>query len=231
MKQNKVLQWRIFSAFTLAEVLIVLGIIGIIADMTIPSLIKSTDRQTTIVRLKKTYSVLSQAIQMAEIENSNHSGWDYSNANTFYATYLKPYLNISREFINEKIPNYVVFSLDGQVHASSGLTNVDYPKFMLNDGTIVSLGNNDENYQGIAFDINGTQKPNRHGKDIFSFTIGENVPFLAPYGTNTDDLSKPTRASIINGGYCSKTPHQLNGVYCTLVIMEDGWRIADDYPW
>ncbi|MDD3238143.1 MAG: type II secretion system protein [Candidatus Gastranaerophilales bacterium] len=50
------------KAFTLAEVLITLVIIGVIAAMTIPSLLNNTNKQETITSLKKSYSVLSQAL-------------------------------------------------------------------------------------------------------------------------------------------------------------------------
>ena len=49
------------KAFTLAEVLITLVIIGVIAAMTIPTLMNNTNNQELVSRLKKTYSELSQA--------------------------------------------------------------------------------------------------------------------------------------------------------------------------
>lgn len=57
------------NGFTLAEVLITLVIIGIIAAMTIPSLINKTNEQETVSALKKTYSSLSQAYQKIFAEN------------------------------------------------------------------------------------------------------------------------------------------------------------------
>lgn len=56
----------LFSAFTLAEVLIVLGIIGIIAELTIPSLIANYQKTLYVTGLKKAYTTFNQAlIQMA----------------------------------------------------------------------------------------------------------------------------------------------------------------------
>ena len=48
------------AAFTLAEVLITLGIIGVVAAMTLPTLIAKYQEKVMITRLKKVYSVLSQ---------------------------------------------------------------------------------------------------------------------------------------------------------------------------
>lgn len=52
-------------AFTLAEVLITLGIIGVVAAMTIPVLVQKYKEQATVTRVKKFYSVFSQAYTMA----------------------------------------------------------------------------------------------------------------------------------------------------------------------
>ena len=59
---------RILS-FTMAEVLITLGIIGIVAAMTLPALIQKYQKQETSARLKKFYTTMNQAIMMSEIDN------------------------------------------------------------------------------------------------------------------------------------------------------------------
>ena len=56
------------KAFTLAEVLIVLGIVGIVAAITIPSLINAYNRKMLETRFKKTDAVITQAIKMASEE-------------------------------------------------------------------------------------------------------------------------------------------------------------------
>ena len=56
-------------AFTLAEVLITLGIIGIIAAMTFPIMITKYQKQVTVERLKKFYSVMQNAIRLSEYDN------------------------------------------------------------------------------------------------------------------------------------------------------------------
>ena len=53
-----------FKGFTLAEVLITLGIIGVVAAMTMPTLINSTQGAQYKTAYKKALSVLSQAIVM-----------------------------------------------------------------------------------------------------------------------------------------------------------------------
>lgn len=52
-------------AFTLAEVLITLGVIGVVAALTLPSLIQKSTEKETVVALKKFYSESSQAFSLA----------------------------------------------------------------------------------------------------------------------------------------------------------------------
>ncbi|MBQ8459829.1 type II secretion system protein [bacterium] len=60
-------------AFTLAEVLITLGIIGVVAAMTIPTLIANTQGQRVRSQFKKTLSTLNQAGKMAQAQYD----WDF----------------------------------------------------------------------------------------------------------------------------------------------------------
>ena len=66
------------AAFTLAEVLITIGVIGVVAAMTIPSLQQAYTNHVTEVRLKKFYSTFNNAIRMAESEFGSSDYWtDY----------------------------------------------------------------------------------------------------------------------------------------------------------
>ena len=83
-------------AFTLAEVLITLGIIGVVAAMTMPSLINNYQKKQTVTQLKKVYSELAQAAEMAKLEYGDPSLWDYSiSGSDFFKKYLLSYMEIS----------------------------------------------------------------------------------------------------------------------------------------
>ena len=81
------------KAFTLAEVLITLTIIGVIAALTIPNLLQKHQEQETVTRLKKAYSTLSQTTAKAIADNGPISTWEVDNE-TFADKYLLPYLNM-----------------------------------------------------------------------------------------------------------------------------------------
>ncbi len=66
-----------FNAFTLAEVLITLGIIGVVAALTIPTLIMHHRKQVIETRLKKFYSMFNQAILLSTVDNGEISTWQY----------------------------------------------------------------------------------------------------------------------------------------------------------
>ena len=88
------------AAFTLAEVLITLGIIGVVAALTIPSIIRNYQEKVTITRLEKTYSSLSQAFEQAINDNGTIDTWceredlegDYSTCSDKISRKIWPYL-------------------------------------------------------------------------------------------------------------------------------------------
>ena len=67
------------SAFTLAEVLITLAIIGVVAAMTIPTLISNYKEKATVTKLKKAYSILNQAYTLAKIDYGTVDQWGLIN--------------------------------------------------------------------------------------------------------------------------------------------------------
>ena len=91
------------KAFTLAEVLITLMIIGIVAALTIPSVISNYQQQEFKTGLKKAVSVLNEAIQM----NISQDGeTPYENYNLFY--YLQRHMNVLKRdsYSSWSIPRY-----------------------------------------------------------------------------------------------------------------------------
>ena len=97
-------------AFTLAEVLITLAIVGIIAAITIPTIVNKYKTTVASTRLKKFYSMMSQAIQLSEIDNGEITTWTKSEGDiknedeeydyaanskecyNFFVKYIAPYI-------------------------------------------------------------------------------------------------------------------------------------------
>ena len=91
-------------AFTLAEVLITIGIIGVVAAITIPTLITNYQKKVTVNRLKQTYSIIEQAVKRSEAENGDISSWDFNMpSDERFEKYLAPYLHIIQRSSSESL--------------------------------------------------------------------------------------------------------------------------------
>ena len=82
-------------AFTLAEILITLGIIGVVAAMTIPNLLTAHKKHVIESKLERAVSVINQTIKMSESENGEMETWDKNLTYTeFIDKYFRPYIKI-----------------------------------------------------------------------------------------------------------------------------------------
>ena len=91
-------------AFTLAEVLITLGIIGVVAAMTMPTLVANYQKTVTVNRLKKAYSVMSNAFVTSQDENGDMNTWGMNNIGSVSDGY--------RNVIPPFLKNYIIKYLD-----------------------------------------------------------------------------------------------------------------------
>lgn len=198
--------------FTLAEVLITLGIIGVVAALTMPSLIQSYKERETVSKLKKFYSVINQAFLLAINENGPVDTWDYAEVNpeTGFTTsnkffeYLRPHLKLAKDCGTQSgcISNSVYMKLDGAPQQTYGKNSVYY-KVILIDGSYmwmrqeygtgthfcdISDGGWENTCGSIWTDINGSYPPNTIGKDTFAFVILKDR--IMPYKVNDCELGK-----------------------------------------
>lgn len=102
------------NAFTLAEVLITMSIIGVVAALTIPSVIVKTQQQEFRTAAKKAHSVLEQAVRLTELEEGPIGEWDWNDEvrPRRFAQTLEKNLNIIK---TEDVNNYhrVFYTADG----------------------------------------------------------------------------------------------------------------------
>ena len=226
------------KAFTLAEVLITLGIIGAVAALTMPAVIANYQKQETVNRLQKIYSILNQAIKLAELNEGEIKYWNFLlTPEDFYKTYIKPYITVSQEFINSDPPFAISYKcLNGKVCNNYASYNSKLtPKIILNDGSMIVFDMPQNNFKIILTDINGYKKPNTWGKDMFAFSIQADGG-LQPYGlgaanSNGSFGDKMDREKIINSSNNRACKKEKDGVWCSALIMIDGWEITKDYPW
>ena len=204
------------TAFTLAEVLITLGIIGVVAAMTMPSLMQNYKRQQATARIKKFVSVINQALISAENDLGPREDWvkgeedNSDSAYDFLNTYIKPYIK----------------SADIEKRTLLGM-NMATLRFVDGSQMSIKIGA----CYDIYYDINGEKGPNEKGKDIFVFILCKNG------GCNSN-------SNQVRGMYCQPngepfpTHEQLidnckdrnRGSYCTILLEQNGYEFPKDYP-
>ncbi len=179
-------------AFSLAEVLITLGIIGIVAAMTIPTLIQNTRDQQTVVAVKKAYSVLSSAFTSAVQENGTADNWDLgvagtSDGATKLMDIITPSFSIAKNCGTQNgcFANGLYKTINGY-DAINFFDDPHFAKVQLNDGSTMATWSNGQTCGGgpycgfIVVDINGNKSPNKYGIDTFWFMVASTK--ITPYG-------------------------------------------------
>lgn len=204
------------QGFTLAEVLVVLGILGVVVAITLPTVIQNYKKNVASARLKKFVSVVDQALISAEQEYGSRENWEQTGANTsdgsykFLDTYIKPYVK------NATIEKRQLFNL-----------NVATLRF--DDGSQMSVK------VGACFDvfydINGEALPNKQGSDIFMFILCRrkgtcNLPNnkLTAFWCQSKDIPYPTHEEMYDGCKSGKVES------CTMILEQNGYNFPKDYP-
>ncbi len=236
--------------FTLAEILITLAIIGTVAALTIPTVVRNYQKHQTVTQLKKVYSALSNTTNLAIAEHDPIEGWAVYAHNTivpntsmrgsehFVKTYLMPYLKVSKDcgLSTNDICSYEAKHLNG--NALNNFQDSYAYKFILNDGTLIAPLTRNFIYSQdgtryiraeVSIDLNGSKKPNTLGKDVYTIVYvlisADNA--VGKFRPSGYDLSRNTLLTNTSYG-CNENA---SGLYCMALIMRDSWQIKDDYPW
>ena len=166
---------KILKGFTLAEVLITLGIIGVVAAVTLPSLQVNVNKQALSTQLSKAYSQFSEGLKMYMTNNSLDE-FDYSkfDPDTFARNYLQvQYVCTSRRDSNCFADKYTyIDSSSGQYLSRAELANSFLSEgqkgYILRDGTIAYIS-----ADLITFDVNNKKGPNKVGYDLHRVLINK----------------------------------------------------------
>ena len=225
--------------FTLAEVLITLGVIGIVAAMTIPTLINNYQKKQYATQMEKAYSIASQALQNLMVDNGCVGDLlctgvldKYSPQSTItFGSALSKYFKIVKncEYSVDStgcMPQKAYYTFDPKIKSSLGYTDLNISgysgyksyRFITVDGTSYgiygagtsTIAPSTTIYGTIDFDVNGPAKPpNEFGRDLFTFIITKNGT-LSP-------ISKGEEQRCNDG--------MSNGLYCAERLVKDGWQM------
>ena len=168
------------NAFTLAELLMSLTVIGVIAALTLPVVFNTSNKNSYVAGCKKAYSFLTEAMEIASI-NKPYNQWKYEDgySNETWG-FVKEYIHMQKECINTTgcwASNTV--SLNGTTAANFTSKGYGSPaiSFRTKDGMNIAYDIHGESFNVsrkrtstimFAADVNGDKKPNKLGEDIFN---------------------------------------------------------------
>ncbi|MDR1327472.1 MAG: prepilin-type N-terminal cleavage/methylation domain-containing protein [Heliobacteriaceae bacterium] len=229
------------DGFTLAEVLITLGIIGVVAALTMPALIQKYKEKVTVSQLKKAYATISNAYILALQEHGEFETWfpdglTRAENTVIFFNNIKPYLRISKDCGHNPgcfNPNPMKI-LNGETMSSYDDSTYEY-RFILSDGSSWSIDLASPNCISDTFcandnmklDIDGLKGANTQGKDIFMFQIVAHR--IYPMGIK-DESSNPLFSTNCNR--LSSLPLQSSACAAWVIYNENmDYLHCDDLDW
>ena len=161
-----------FIAFTLSEVLVTLGIIGVVSAMTVPTLMRNHQRQVFTTQLRKVYSEMSQAFQQVMTDrhaiNLTETKMFKNGPETFFKTYLKTTQVCKGSDMSDCLgTGYEDF--DGKALSVTNFAS-NSACAVLTSGAVVCM----TPAMYMAVDVNGKQGPNIAGRDYFGLQVYPN---------------------------------------------------------
>ena len=220
------------KAFTLAETLITLTILGVIATITIPQLKTNVQEKVTVAKVSNTFKLLEDSYRLARMRYGDMKKWGLEtavcNKSDPNARYCDSTSNPSSYIAMQKLLGDVVdeygslrtpFSyLSGESRGTQtyyfrlkngawvGSLWVENPRCTTNFGVI-------KNYCGdFTVDINGADGPNRVGRDKFVFIATKD--HIIPLGAKGFDTVRPVKT------HCNmKSTASYNGYGCTAWVI------------
>ena len=222
------------KGFTLAEVLLTLAIIGVVAALTVPAVITKVSKDQYVVGLKKAYNTLKSVEREAIQEHGPMENWDWPAARTpadttkVFNTYFKPHFDILKDcgqstddgcFMNE----YEFWNGSGGKIIS--INTSTYARIITSDGISYAYAydNRYKEYRGeFLVDVNSKKPPNKAGRDLFSFTIFGNDLGIKPSGSyklsgDLNDNLNPMETSYTETYCMSSSP-----LWCTAKVLAEG---------
>ena len=162
-----------FSAFTLAEVLITLGIIGVVSAMTVPSLMQNYQRQSYVTQLHKVYNELNQALIRYQTDSNAVSLREAGLTSiSDYGSFFKKYFNVVQDCGTTQTPCFSASykKLSGVSSKFSCKNNC----MVLASGASIGVAMGQNEILQFVVDINGSKGPNIYGRDAFSLYLYTN---------------------------------------------------------
>lgn len=217
--------------FTLAEVLITLGIIGLVAAMTMPALINTTKENEYKTAYRKGFATLSQAFEKASTDNNIiplTGTYSSQGMEANFAT-LQSYFNVTKSCTNSQAQS--CWDTSGEQWRTEDYTTQG---FIDNSGMAWKLRRSDSSQvtPTILLDTNGLKGPNQYGKDRFPLFLSiansgysdgwTTINLASPIGMPT----KISPAFDIPKGTSDSTSQTMCPSYTTRACYNTSWLVG-----
>lgn len=237
------------KAFTLAEVLITIGIIGVVAALTMPNLIHKYKIQQLRNQFNKAYSLISQAVTRMSIDNNSIGNYYCGNSKSGQTDY---YL---RNFIPDFSQYFDTVSMDNSLWpdgkklgyptksnylyqsaidtAAFNKTFYTFGYTILKNGMIIFSSGCSWAVNNVDFlvDTNGPKGPNKFGYDVFYFQVDEKNVLNPSKGTYTAPASLKDNNKCCNFETNSECPYNDNGSFCASFALKNAFPHDESKPY
>lgn len=179
------------KGFTLAEILLTLAIVGVVASLTIPAIVNHSSNKKFVTGLEKANFTMNAALKRAIVTNGPVREWTETSVTADFEKYFLPYLDLNRNCGT----GTGCFSDDYKILRSTGSDcvpglNADtkYYKVIMADGISLAFSppvsyNNATGDSGTIYvDVNGLEGPNLCGRDLFRFALYSYTNNIKAYG-------------------------------------------------
>ncbi len=248
---------KFHKAFTLAEVLVTLGIIGVVAALTLPILTNKHQNSVALAGIKVAYAKINDGFlfmrsdenlddlrSLSVFHNMTPETFQDESVQANLDEQMKKYFNIVKSYkageTCSECPVYVKMNgelADGGQYdyawrgfSSDGMIyfmHLSGPQEAANKGKIQSV---------VAYffvDINGTKLPNKWGKDMFQYALAQNGMLYSAWGKELSEAMPESQTywgenSSGCGSPANKDVSSSSGYACTARIIEKSWKIDYD---
>ncbi len=210
------------KAFTLAELLIALTVVGVVAVLTVPHVMKNTFTKANIAVLQQTYSQFADTIPAAMLEMRIRSLEDMdlplvSDTETQAHAFMKKYFDVTKDCGSTQTGCFADIYKDINATSRENFASSADTFFILANGAAVGLESNIRGY--FFIDVNNIEPPNILGRDLFVAYITDKGELTASSDDvleNGDEITSLSEDCKTFSGYW---------VTCVDYLMQNNWKM------